>query len=327
MKARRTNLVAAHYFFLGLVLSFLANCGGEGSDGSQDTARLENRLRSGEVVLSVEGAQYLNADFEKYVREIIGSAWETLDNAALSRLFDSFVEDKLLLQSARDQNIVVTQEEKKGYLAKLSRSFLPENGRASFPEWSEDTLTDRLLVDKCINLLAKNISITESEVQEYYTLHKKDFLQPERYKASQIFLDTKEKADQVWNAVKNASEADFRAMATAESRGLEAAKGGEMGIFSAGQLPENMEKAIFSLPEGGISPVVKSSYGYHIFRLDKKFELELMPLEKAQPSIRVKLLDRKIKLAISIQIDQLKKNKEWASFPEKLFFPYQRIGL
>ena len=43
-----------------------------------------------------------------------------------------------------------------------------------------------------------------------------------------------------------------------------------MGYVARGDLPEEMEKAIFSLKEGEVSPVVSSSYGYHLFKVIQK---------------------------------------------------------
>jgi parvulin-like peptidyl-prolyl isomerase len=86
-----------------------------------------------------------------------------------------------------------------------------------------------------------------------------------------------------------------------------------------------LEKVIFSLKEGEISRVVESTYGYHIFRLDKKLELQLLTAEEAAPSIRTKLLERKSEQAVSAHLEMLRKTMEWKSYPENLTFPYQRI--
>jgi len=84
---------------------------------------------------------------------------------------------------------------------------------------------------------------------------------------------------------------------------------------------------IFSLKEGELSPVVESSYGYHIFRMDKRYELELISEEKASPAIKVKILDLKIKLRTSSHLEYLKNNMEWSFYPLNLSFPYQRNNL
>ena len=97
-----------------------------------------------------------------------------------------------------------------------------------------------------------------------------------------------------------------------------------MGIFEMGQLPYAFDKVVFTLEEGQLSPVIESSYGYHIFRVDRKFPAELVPFEKAKEEIRIKVLEEKIKNKLSEHLRWLKDNFDWAFFPENLTFPYQR---
>ena len=84
-------------------------------------------------------------------------------------------------------------------------------------------------------------------------------------------MDTEERAVEILEHVKISAESEFRSLARENSKGVEAPKGGELGVFEIGQLPSEMEKIVFTMNEGDISPVVGSLYGYHIFRLDKKF--------------------------------------------------------
>jgi parvulin-like peptidyl-prolyl isomerase len=84
---------------------------------------------------------------------------------------------------------------------------------------------------------------------------------------------------------------------------------------------------IFSLEEGEIGPIVESSYGFHIFRVDERFEPKLISEEEASESIRAKILDSKIKLRISSHIEELRMSLDWNFYPLNLPFPYQRIDL
>ncbi len=85
-----------------------------------------------------------------------------------------------------------------------------------------------------------------------------------------------------------------------------------------------MEKVIFALKEGDTSQVVESSYGYHIFRLDKRHEPELISLEEAAPSIKLKIVDQKIKQFMLQHLTELKERTIWSFYPQNLSFLYQR---
>ena len=75
-----------------------------------------------------------------------------------------------------------------------------------------------------------------------------------------------------------------------------------------------------------VSQVVESAYGYHIFRLDHKYEPELVSEEQVIPEIRMKIMNQKIKQALSEHLNALKEQITWSSYPSNLSFQYQRIS-
>lgn len=312
---------------LGLVFLFLKNCDVPDTQEGTSVFDFSDPQNRNNTILEIEGTLYSNSDLDKYVRAILGDDQEALTVISLSRLFDNFIEEKILLKAARMTNMILTEREKEEYLAKLSEELSAEENQISLDEMDTDMLFERLLIEKYTYELIRNIGVTDDEIKEYYDLNRRDFLQPERVKVSQILLETENKAVIVMEKVKASSEEEFRKVAQEESVGLEALKGGEMGVFEMGQLPFEMESVIFSLEEGEIGPIVESSYGFHIFRVDERFEPKLISEEEASESIRVKILDSKIKLLISRQIEELRMSLDWNFYPLNLPFPYQRIDL
>ncbi len=302
----------------GIVLA--GGCGSNGSSGERSAS-----VRGGEresVVLQIADSAYSSSDFSKYVQDAFGKG--KLSSVSLSRLFDRFTEEKLLLEAARRQGLTLTREEKKDYLAKIAAESPPEDAKAMTAESTEAPVFDRLLIEKYSHQFIKGIQVSDEEIHSFYEDHKKDYLLPERVKASQVLLKTENKAVEVRRLLEGASEETFRKTAREESAGPEAFKGGEMGIFKIGDLPYEMEKIIFALDEGRLSPVFESSYGFHIFRVDRKFSPQLLSEAEASPSIRTKVLDAKIKDALASHMDELKSSLIWNSYPSKLFFKYQR---
>lgn len=316
------------FLFLTGVFVFLgANCGEKNEQERSLGVSLEDPQKKNYVIIEIGNTTYLNSDFEKYVRGTFGNDRKALTPVSLSRLLDKFIEEKLVLQSATNQNTSLSWEEKQEYLAKLSTELKSEGSNVSVEEMDTEILFDRLLIEKYTYALVKDIEVKEEEIKDYYNLHKREFLRPQRIEASQILLETEDQAIEVMERVKNVSEEDFRKIAEAESIGLEAVKGGKMGVFEMGQLPFEMEQVLFSLEEGELSPVVESSYGYHIFRVDRRFEPELISEEEALPGIKVKILDLKINYRISSHMEYLKNNIEWSFYPMNLSFPYQRDNI
>jgi hypothetical protein len=306
---------------LAACVVFLAAGCGEGSD-LRKASSPAGAGDWGRTVLNVEGSAYTVSDFDRYVRANAGEG--KLSDLSLSRLFDKFVEEKLLLEGARRKGVFLTSREKKDYLVKLAAESPPEDAALSAGREQDESLFVRPLIDKYIYPLFKDIGVQDQEVQAYYEEHKRDYLLPERVKVSQVLLETEEKAVEVLRNLENAAEEQFRNVAREESAGPEAFKGGEMGVFKNGDLPYEMEKVIFALEEGTLSRVVESSYGYHIFRLDKKFPPQLLSEAEAAPSIRIRILDGKVKEALASHLEDLKRSLTWSSHPERLKFIYQR---
>jgi PPIC-type PPIASE domain len=324
-EGKRSGTAPAVAVVAALALLASSGCGRDEGRGpvSRVAGLVQSKLR-GRAVLRVEKSEYFNADFRAYV-EATGADPKGLAAESLSRLFDRFVDEKILLEAARERGISLTEDEKKEYLAKLAVEAIP----AGEPGGSETTPAegafDRLLVEKYTTLVVRDVRVEEAEVLDYYEQHKKDFLRQERVQVSQILVDTEEKAIAVLRRLERTGEPDFRKIATEESLGPEASKAGVMGVFQQGDLPADMEKVIFSLDEGRTSQVVESAYGFHIFRLDKKFPPALQTENEAAPEIRQRIMAQKMKDALTSHISGLKDTLGWQALSENLFFTYQRL--
>ncbi len=309
---------------LAVLLVFVsAACRRQAAPPAKDGAGEQEFQKSERPILRIGDYYFSLSDFEGYVEKALGKGEEAPSPLVLSRLFDRFAEDKLLLESARRKQILLTEEEIKEYLVKIKSQMDPQESR----EFTADELRsfqDKLLVDKYLYSIVRGLSVGDEEVAAFYEEHKGEFLLPERFEVSQILTDSEEAAVEILNKVKDKSLEDFEAAARELSRGMEAARGGRMGVFSRGQLPYEIERVILSMKEGEISPVVESSYGFHIFLLNRRMESELLPMEQAAPAIRLKLLDRKISQAVESHLDELKNTVDWQALTEQLPFPYQR---
>jgi hypothetical protein len=308
----------------GLVL-FAAACQRDEGQGpvSRVAGLVQGKLR-GRPVLRIESRDLFNADFRAYL-EATGADDKGLPAESLSRLFDRFTDEMILREAARERGIALTEDEKKEYLAKLAADSIGAAGDGRAETGPPEGGFDRLLVEKYIFLVVRDIRVEKAEIHDYYEGHKKDFLVQGRIQVSQILVDTEEKAVSVLQRLDRAGEPEFRKIALEESIGPEAPKGGVMGVFQQGDLPADMEKVIFSLDEGRTSQVVESSYGFHIFRLDRKYPPALRDESEAASEIQKRILAQKMKDALALHLAGLKDTLSWQAFPENLFFAYQRL--
>jgi len=323
--ARRAGAARAAAFLAALALVSASACGRD-EDGrgpvSRVTGLVQSKLR-GRPVLRVEKAQYHNEDLRAYLRAT-GADPKGLPSESLSRLFDRFVDEAILLEAARQRGIALTEDEKREYLARLAVAAVPEGGPDATAAVPPEGAYDRLLVEKYTFLVVRGVRVDEAEIRGYYERNKKDFLHQGRVQVSQILVDTEEKAVSVLQRLVRTGEPEFRKIAREESLGPEAAREGVMGVFEQGDLPADMEKVIFSLDEGRTSQVVESSYGYHIFRLDRKEPPALRTEAEAAVEIQQRILALKMKEALAAHLEGLKDTLTWEALPQNLFFTYQR---
>ena len=320
------NLLKLEKGVLPVVISFmLMACAGEAPEEKAVEASQYN-ARENEVILKIESSFYTNSDFKDYLLLTLGESYEEMPDLSLSRLADSFVEEKLLLEAAKSRGIFLTDEEKKAYIARLSNEFKLSEGMIQ-KEVKIDTLLEKRLIEKFTLELVDDISVNPEEIQEYYRLNKREFLQNEQRRVSQILLKTEERAIEIYKVVQGASEERFKQVAREESEGVEASRGGVMGLFELGQLPVDMDKVVFSLKLGQVSQVIESEYGYHIFRVDeiiKSAPLPDRPDEEVTSEIEMKILNQKINEFMHNYQDKLKSDLDWNFYPDRLSFSYQR---
>ncbi|MGB2906884.1 MAG: peptidylprolyl isomerase [Candidatus Aminicenantaceae bacterium] len=301
----------AHHAAVVLVCAgLLGSCRAQEPEDRRSNSETNDPREAESVVLSVEDESYTQADFSSYLAKTVGDEAPELSEAVLSRLYDSFVEERLLLAEAWDW---VDQ------LDPADRESLVAQGGGRLPE-------DRQLIEIWARILTKDITVAPEEVSDYYEMHKRDFLKPARVRVSQILLSTEDKAVQALDMIKESDESRFREVARQMSIGVEADKGGAMGVFELGQLPTEMETVIFALQEGDISRIVESAYGYHLFRLDASYPPELVPEEESAPEIEAKILEGKLQVQLSSHLVALKQRLDWTMETQNLAFTYLRNG-
>src|ERR1700723_2536433 len=160
-----------------------------------------------------------------------------------------------------------------------------------------------------VSKIAGGVQITRDELQAYYNQHRDQYRVPEQAKVSHILIKkplagTDGKVDEkgVAEAQKRAEDllkqlkagAKFEDLARKYSEDPGSAKeGGSLGWIGKGRTVPEFEKAAFSLPKGQISDLVKSSYGFHIIRVDDRQDAHMKTLEEVKDQIEPNLKHQK----------------------------------
>jgi parvulin-like peptidyl-prolyl isomerase len=169
--------------------------------------------------------------------------------------------------------ITVSDEELEEVVASIQREY-PEGGFEEvvededfFLRWKEQ-LRQRLLIEKVISRVSQVTSpIDEQTMKEYDEQHREEFAVAEQVRVRQIVVKDREGAESILRKLKRGDP--FEELAKRYSSGPEAEEGGDLGFFGRGEMPEEFD-VVFALQEGGISDIVQSPYGYHIFQVVAK---------------------------------------------------------
>ncbi|MGB8834926.1 MAG: peptidylprolyl isomerase [Candidatus Sulfotelmatobacter sp.] len=169
--------------------------------------------------------------------------------------------------------------------------------------------------------VAAAVQVTPDELQSYYNQHRDQYREPEQAKVSHILIKTPlpgpdGKVDEkgVAEAQKRAEDilkqlkagANFEDLAKKYSEDPGSAKqGGSLGWIGKGRTVPEFEKAAFSQPIGKIGDLVKSSYGFHIIRVDARQDAHLKTLEEVKDQIEPILKQQKAQQIAQKQADTL----------------------
>lgn len=105
--------------------------------------------------------------------------------------------------------------------------------------------------------------------------------------------EAKAKIEELHKAV-TAADADFAAIAKEKSTGPSAAKGGDIGIFTADRMAQEFSDVAFKMNVGEISAPVKTKFGFHIIKLSGKWPAGELPKEALEDQIVSRLEQRKL---------------------------------
>ena len=120
--------------------------------------------------------------------------------------------------------------------------------------------------------------------------HRSSFQLKQRGRARQIIVADGEEAIQILKRLKKGEE--FGKLAKEKSLGPEKVDGGDLGYFSPGERPAEFDH-VFTMEVGTLSEVIKSPYGYHIFKLEEKMDPREISFDEVRLIISQELRKKK----------------------------------
>ncbi|MDY7030828.1 MAG: peptidylprolyl isomerase [Thermodesulfobacteriota bacterium] len=309
----KNSIIFKKTFFIRYLLSFSVyfpllficiSCDGEEKIEKQILAKI-----GGHIITVGE----FNREFDTVQQEYL--SFDIKDKDSLKELKMSFlnrlIERKIILIEAERLGIHVSEDELEAEVSSIKKDY-PGNSfqetliseYVSYEDWQEK-IRMKILTEKLINdVIISHISIEDEEVAEYYETHPDDFLIPQQVRARQIVVATEREAREILQSLQEGE--DFKKLAMERSLSPDGEKGGDLGYLTHAQVPQEFDKVIFSLPKGVLSKVVKSPYGFHIFRVEGKRKARKVFLHEVYDKIKESLRQKKAEEEYLVWLEKIK---------------------
>jgi len=267
-------------------------------------------------------AEGLSAELAPKVLAKVGDRTITLgEYAAVLERMDQF--ERLRYQTADRRRKLLDEIIRVELLAAEAR----RRGLDQDPKTVErirQVLRDELL-KKVRRQVPQPAQIRESEVRAHYDQHRQEFHEPERRRVAHIVVASQARAEQLLQEAMQASPAQWGNLVREDSldrSGQPASTGalelaGDLGIVSRPgegrgdnpKVPEELRAAVFEIPKvGGVhGQVVKARGRFHIVRMTGKTEARERSFTDAQRSIRVSIVQERIRAAEKQLEEELRK--------------------
>ncbi|NOZ19686.1 MAG: hypothetical protein GXP25_01215 [Planctomycetes bacterium] len=169
-------------------------------------------------------------------------------------------------------------------------------GGETIEEKKERTRDEILIQMVHYKHVRSRVSVSPREVRDYYLKHKADYTRVKEVRSRQIFIPltskgSKEKTRAFVDSLhkKLTDGASFAALAKKHSKGPHAANGGLWDFMKRPAFGGQVDEALFSLKQGEISPVIKTSNGYHVLQVVAIRPGGKAPFEEVEEEIKKRL--------------------------------------
>ncbi|HVG59331.1 MAG TPA: peptidylprolyl isomerase [Hyalangium sp.] len=166
--------------------------------------------------------------------------------------------------------------------------------------------------------VATKIKVAEEDLKAAYAQYAKDESQEQEVHARHILVavpenatpaqeeEARKKAEAITKEARRPGM-DFAALARARSEGPSREDGGDLGFFRRGTMVPEFDKAAFTLKQGDVSDPIRTSFGWHVLKVEERRAMDVAPYEEMRPKLELQLRQQKTEKFVDQYIQELKK--------------------
>ena len=162
-----------------------------------------------------------------------------------------------------------------------------------------------ILAQMAMRKLFATVNVTDDEIKEYYEANKSKYSKGASVHAKHILVDNEEKCTELLNAI-TSGEKVFEDVAKESSTCPSGANGGDLGEFGRGQMVKEFEDAAFAAEVGHVVGPVKTQFGAHLIKVEKKQDSSKAAFDEVRAQIYQQLMAEKQNDAYTAKVEELK---------------------
>ena len=280
-------------------------------------------------VIAVVGANIaMQSELETQYLQWLAQGMDPNDDTRC-RLYEELLYQKLLLNQAQVDSVVVSDGQVEDELSRRLEYFIAQIGsQEKLEEYYEKSILeikdefrkmikDQLLTQQMQQTVTADVKVTPTEVRKFFNNIPKDslpYVNSEiqlgrvmiKPKVSQDQLDeARHKAEDLRQRVLDGEKFSTLAVLYSEDPGS-SKKGGELGFFSRGQMVPEFESTAFRLKNDSVSEIFRTEYGYHFMQMiERRGEQANVRhiLIKAKPAVEDIILASELLDSLKKEID------------------------
>ncbi|MBI3316815.1 MAG: peptidylprolyl isomerase [Candidatus Omnitrophica bacterium] len=265
--------------------------------------------------------------YEEYKNNMSGEQLMATLSEARRKLLNQLVEDRLVLQEAKSQNIEVSEDEVERDFKEFVKRYKTEEDleQALYKEGLNLTLLRERLKNQAMirqlhdREIRARVIVSPLEVEDYFKNHPQEFASQDRVKVRSLTLKkgeearlkglTDEGAKTKIETLRNRIMAgeDFETLAKENSEDAQAKNGGLGDWVERGEMIPVIDQVIFSMKPQEYSDIVETEMGYHFFRLEMREEGKKRSFEEVRDEIFGNLFRRKVSMRFREWMNELRR--------------------
>lgn len=235
-----------------------------------------------EVYYIVNGKKITQDEVHDFVHSMGQEGMRYHNEEGFQQIADELLNQELFLLEAKDKGF----DKEENYLKEV------------------EFAKEQILKQYAIRKLLDSVNIDDEKVKEFYESNKDQFSDIYKFAASHILVENQDLANELKEKIDNGES--FEDVATENSTCPSSQRGGDLGEFQSGQMVKEFENALLEMENDEISNPIKTQFGYHIIKLNKKELLKENKFESFKDELERSLLSQLQQEAYANKAEELK---------------------